>query len=176
MSHTPDTHTGAKDPDIIDESQKVFRTLKTVLVVMAAIFLLSFLGSWVKSCSSERKERNAREAVEEAADRAAMTKAAAERAAAKEAEKRLSTDPEYPDQGEGFPTKDVPLKCWLDPRKTYTRPSGPARYCFEGVPDMCFEDTAGTRVETSSKWQAMPDGKYLVTPLKSDRIYFRWYL
>jgi len=85
-------------------------------------------------------------------------------------------DPEYPRSGEGYTTKEVGLKCWLDPRHTYTRPSGPARYVVANHPSMFFDDVEGTKVQVNTTWQGMPAGKYIVYPIsRDDEIFFRWW-
>jgi len=82
---------------------------------------------------------------------------------------------EFPISGEGHATKEVGLKAWLDPEKTYTRPSRPARYVFVEDTDVFFDDKEGPVNTNHKDWKNMPSGKYLVYPLKGDRVYFRWW-
>ena len=70
-------------------------------------------------------------------------------------------DPEYARSGEGYATKAIGLKVWLDPRKSYTRPSGPARYVVENHPTMYFDDSA-PGVQSNQKWWGMPAGRYIM--------------
>jgi|GEM_PF-5503928 len=88
--------------------------------------------------------------------------------------------PEYPRTGEGQATRAMPIKAWLDPLKTRTRPSRPARYVFALDTVLVFDDSAGAFVDKSERrkvWWGMPAGRYLVIPLhaKDQEMYFRWY-
>ena len=85
---------------------------------------------------------------------------------------------EYPTSGEGHATKTMPIKAYLDPKRTFTRPSGPARYVFAEDSSLFFDDVTGhvvDRTENRKIWQDMPEGKYLVEPLHRGDIFFRWY-
>lgn len=103
---------------------------------------------------------------EQAAEKA---KAAQEYAAAHPPE-----DPEYPRNGAGYATNKVTaIKAWLDPRKTFVRPSQPARYEVEGHPTMYVDDFLDRR--NDKKWWTMPKGRYLIFPLGEEEIYVRWW-
>ncbi len=82
---------------------------------------------------------------------------------------------EFPITGEGHATKEIGLKAWLDPEKTYLRPSRPARYVFVEDTDVFFDDKEGPVNTNHKDWKNMPSGKYLVYPLKGDKVYFRWW-
>ena len=85
-------------------------------------------------------------------------------------------DPEYARSGEGYAKKAIGLKVWLDPRKSYTRPSGPARYVVENHPTMyCDESVAATAQIDEKKWRGMPAGRYIVYPIGADEVFFRWW-
>lgn len=83
---------------------------------------------------------------------------------------------EFPISGEGHATKQVGLKAWLDPTRTYTRPSRAVRYVFVEDTEVFFDDIGpGINSNNNKEWLNMPAGKYIVYPLKGDRIYFRWW-
>jgi hypothetical protein len=86
---------------------------------------------------------------------------------------------DFPAKGEGHATKKVGLRAWLNPMKTHTRPSREVRYVFAEDTTIFFDDTAGAD-ETKyhlieRKWWRMPAGKYIVYPLRSDDVFFRWW-
>ena len=91
--------------------------------------------------------------------------------------------PEYPPSGSGVATKAVPLKCWLDPGRTYVRPMrsstdetpAPAQYVLVGNPAEYFDDVGPGLNQNHRAWEKMPAGQYLVYPLRDDEIYFRWW-
>lgn len=86
--------------------------------------------------------------------------------------------PEYPLAGEGHAKAGVGIKAYLDPKRTYTRPSGPAKYVFAEDTSLFFDDVEGhvvDRTPNRQKWQEMPEGKYIVYPLVRDDIYFKWW-
>ena len=88
------------------------------------------------------------------------------------------TPVEFPTFGEGHATKTAPIKTWLDPKRTFTRPSGPARYVFAEDSSLFFDDVEGAKIDRTENrkiWQDMPEGKYLVEPLDGGDIFFRWY-
>jgi hypothetical protein len=85
-----------------------------------------------------------------------------------------ASDEKYPRAGSGVATK-AGLKAWLDPKHSYTRPSGPAKYCRADDLSTCFEDKAGTTVEVNPLWQAQHAGEYVVFPLGNADITFRWW-
>lgn len=85
---------------------------------------------------------------------------------------------EFPFSGEGHATKEAGIKAYLDPRRTFTRPSGPARYVFANDPVLFFDDTEGHKVDRTKNrkaWQEMPEGNYIVYPLDRNRIWFKWW-
>lgn len=94
-----------------------------------------------------------------------------------------SVAPEYPTSGEGYATKEVGLEAWLDPMKTYLRPTSDenpdvpraARYVFAKNKKLFFDDTGPSIGTKKELWWKMPAGNYLVYPLKEDKIYFRWW-
>jgi hypothetical protein len=86
---------------------------------------------------------------------------------------------EFPVTGNGIAEKGFGLKCWLDPMKSYTRPSGPARYQSAENPAKFWDDTSGKEVESQSSthyqaWLRMPAGRYVVYPLGDEPIIFFW--
>src|SRR3989344_2882722 len=93
-----------------------------------AILALALLIAWgARGCSDARHE-----AAEEA-----------QRVAQKAAAQILPPVLEFPTSGEGHATKEVGLKAYLDPRRTFTRPSGPARYVFAKDTHLSFDDMEG---------------------------------
>lgn len=83
---------------------------------------------------------------------------------------------EYRHFGEGFATKDIGLKVWLDPLKTSADCSAPARYILEGHTDVFFEDPCkNISGEELRRWWKFPAGNYLVYPAKGNEIYFHWW-
>jgi hypothetical protein len=85
---------------------------------------------------------------------------------------------EYPKTGEMTIYADEQAKAWIDPKKTYLRPTGPATYTFTKDQSIVFYDTASNMKlnVNSDKWQKWyPAGEYLVTPYQRDSIYFRWW-
>ena len=82
---------------------------------------------------------------------------------------------EFPTSGDGWATKEVGLKAYLDPMRTYTRPRGPARYELAKDRSVYFDDDGPGIGANKEVWYEMPPGEYLVFPLKGDRIYFRWW-
>jgi len=80
--------------------------------------------------------------------------------------------PEFPQTGDGVATKAEPIKAWLDPNRTHTRPSGPARYVLVGHPSV-FNEEIGTK--NTAAWRVMPAGEYLVYPIGTDEVYFHWW-
>lgn len=112
------------------------------------------------------------------AEKVAMAQAAAEYARIHPPAPNVP--PEYPTSGSGHTTQATPIKAWLDPMKTFLRPSRAARYVFVEDPEMVFDETYTEGLESNStphrkQWLAMPAGKYLVYPLGADKIYFRWW-
>jgi len=87
--------------------------------------------------------------------------------------------PTFPTSGEGHANKEVGLKAYLDPQRTFTRPSGRARYVFAEDPSLYYDDLAGASINRDAKrrriWWDMPEGKYIVYPLEADDIFFRWW-
>ena len=86
---------------------------------------------------------------------------------------------DFPKAGEGPAKRGVGLKAYINPQKTYTRPSGPAKYVLATNPDVFFNDTAGENLDhqNNKQWWSMPAGEYFVYPLKEgvEEIYFRWW-
>lgn len=84
---------------------------------------------------------------------------------------------DFPISGEGHATKEVGIKAYLDPLKTHTRPSGPAKYVFVEDESLFFNDTAGSRIDktTNNVWWEMPAGRYVIYPLGRDHIFFKWW-
>ena len=91
--------------------------------------------------------------------------------------RRATTPPitvEFPSSGEGYATKEIGLKAWLNPMRTYLRATEPTRYVFVENPEVTFDDL-GPIGQNSKEWFNMPAGKYLVYPLKGDKTYFHWW-
>lgn len=87
-------------------------------------------------------------------------------------------DPQYPHSGSGVATKSAPLKVWLDTRKSaYRSGSVPVRLQSIEDPSKVFDDYGQKgRIDhsTDAEWRAMPTGRYLVTPLKDEKLTFVW--
>lgn len=129
--------------------------------ILVIIIVLLGIGGCISSC---HKKAKAKEVARQQAIAYALT--------------HPPLPPEFPTSGEGHATKQVGLKVWLDPMKTYVRASKPARYVFVEDPDLFFDNTENARVQNTEhykKWLDMPPGKYLVYPIKEDRLYFRWW-
>ena len=86
--------------------------------------------------------------------------------------------PEYPTKGEGHATMSAPLKAFITPGQTSVTPSRAAKYCFAEDLSVCYEDRSGHKMEKDPErireWKEMPPGKYLVSPLEADDIFFQW--
>lgn len=85
---------------------------------------------------------------------------------------------EFPTEGGMTIRSSKPGKVWLDPAKTYIRPTGPAVYTFAKDRSVVFYDTASDqRLNVNNdKWTKwFPAGEYYVSPYKRDSIYFRWW-
>ena len=81
----------------------------------------------------------------------------------------------FPTSGEGWATKQVGVKAWLDPKHTFTRASGKyARYVLAENPNLFFDDT-DVVATTNKNWQQFPAGNYIVFPLGTDKIHFHWW-
>jgi|GEM_PF-4230941 len=82
---------------------------------------------------------------------------------------------QFPVLGSGRATKEAPLQAYLDPRRTYTRPSGPARYVSLENPQIIFdEDEKPDPIRDQLYWQ-LPAGNYLVYPRGVEEIEFHWW-
>ncbi len=81
----------------------------------------------------------------------------------------------FPRKGEGKAFAFNPVEAYLDPLKTFTRPSGPAMYVFYEDQSLVFLDTAKGIQTGNQQWYGFPAGKYLVYPYQRDSIYFKWY-
>ena len=81
-------------------------------------------------------------------------------------------DPEYPHSGEGYATRVIGLKVWLDPGKSHTRSSGPARYVVENHRTMYYIDRMDGR---DTGFRSFPAGRYLVYPVGDGEVFFRWW-
>ncbi|OGI65382.1 hypothetical protein A3A95_00820 [Candidatus Nomurabacteria bacterium RIFCSPLOWO2_01_FULL_39_18] len=86
--------------------------------------------------------------------------------------------PEYPRSGEGFLTKDVGIKAYIDPLRATTRTTGRIRYVFVKDPTVTFDDLPG-KVERDRKrdkaWRDMLAGEYMVYSLEDRRIWYKWW-
>jgi len=85
---------------------------------------------------------------------------------------------EFPTEGEMTIRSSKPGKAWLDPSKTYIRPTGPAVYTFAKDRSVVFYDTASNQKlnVNNDKWTKwFPAGDYYISPYKRDSIYFRWW-
>ena len=108
-------------------------------------------------------------------------KAEAEKVAAEAARTKATTASvvmEFPISGEGHARRGVGLKAYLDPQRSFTRPSGPAKYVFAEDTSLFFDDTEGAKVDLTAhrkEWQQMPAGKYVIYPLDRDDIFFKWW-
>lgn len=150
--------------------------LGTWIGVIAVLFIVVMVIVFSLASSSKATADNKAET--EKKTKAVAAQVAAEEArnrAARETAQLIPEDPDFPRKGERFATEDEPVKAWLDPRKSYTRPSGRgAKYCLEGHPSICFEDKA-VGVQVNATWQTFPAGRYLITPIGDDEISFRWW-
>ncbi|MDR3519578.1 MAG: hypothetical protein P4L63_01665 [Candidatus Pacebacteria bacterium] len=87
--------------------------------------------------------------------------------------------PEFPVSGQGVATQDKPLKAWLDPTRTYLRPS--SQVCYESldktISTLCDTATNGEfSQEFAREWRKKPAGAYIVRPFKADQtVSFAWY-
>jgi len=141
------------------------KTISVILVMLAFVFALVY-------GKHQYQEHKAKAEAEARARAVAAAKYAAEHPPAP------MFVPEYPISGAGHATKEVGLKAYLDPMKTYVLPSRPARYVFIEDTSVFFDDTEGARVDTTEHhqvWLDMPPGEYLVYPIGADKVYFRWW-
>jgi hypothetical protein len=85
---------------------------------------------------------------------------------------------EFPTSGEGYATMDKPIKAYIDPHKTHTRPVGCVRYTFFDNPSIWIiergpvEGNSGIDV---NKFLSMPAGRYVVTPEGTENAFLRWW-
>lgn len=82
--------------------------------------------------------------------------------------------PEFPIAGEGYAKKSSPVKCWLDPKRSYTRAPKPVRYVLSGNTRVFFDDIDPIG-HNNQIWAKMPAGRYLVYSIEEDEILFRWW-
>lgn len=162
MTTSSAEHTSrAKDPAIVQEAQKPIGRIKGLFSWLAVGLVVFATFSGIRSCWEEAK-----------------TKAEAEAKATATAPATPPVVVEYPISGEGHATQDTPMKAYLDPKRTFTRPSGPARYIFVEDKSLYWDDLAGHRASTPAQqkeWEEMPAGRYDVYPLVAEDIFFRWY-
>lgn len=146
-----------------DDGTFVIRTICIIVVVILSVL-------WLKQCARDGKEW--------VVDTAHEVKAFFTPTATTTHPPQAAS--EYPIEGEGYATKTAKLKCWLDPYKSHTQPSGPARYRSVEDPSRFWDDTAGKEMESKSSahyqdWLRMPVGRYTVEPLGDEPISFSWW-
>jgi hypothetical protein len=160
--------TETEEAETKSEKKKEDKLLGRGWVALIVLFLFIAIGGFfwfAKSFSPKEKTKE--------------TSATDSSPAARQTTQAPVVIPEYPTSGEGHATKEAGIKAWLDPMKTYVRPSRPARYVFVEDTTLFFDDTSGAVVDTTAhhkEWLQMPAGKYLVYPIKDDdNIFFRWW-
>jgi type II secretory pathway pseudopilin PulG len=137
-----------------------------IAIIVALVFYLAI--------SSRATADNKAEAEQKARAVAAQTAAEYIRnQAARSAAQLIPEDPEYPRSGEVYPTKATPVKAWIDPGKTHTRAMATVKYCVVDHPKMCWTDQMNGRDDTA--FRNFPAGRYIVSPLGDDEVYFRWW-
>lgn len=85
----------------------------------------------------------------------------------------------YPSSGEGYASVNQPIKAYLNPQRSHTRPQGVVRYEFENDPSVWiieYGPAEGNKGIDQYKWWSMPKGNYIITPVNPEEtIYFYWY-